>query len=137
MACKLFLMLLISFLFGSCKTEMCDLVTYNEALDCLSLDRSKFDSVLIVGSHTYPDEVAIYTRIDYDFSVQADPYSTYLFMKDGGIVSKSIGYCFDYRLSSQLRVQGGIQVVRSNDCYELFRTDQGAFILSSIENGSK
>jgi len=125
-----FAMLILLILTACCQEDICVQVFGDDVQnECMFGDMVSWDSVLLVSPHTYPDEVEKYTSIKYDFPLRADPYFTFIFMRDGEIYKRDCGACRNLNISSSFKVADGIMVIRRTDCIKQMRNDQGVLFL--------
>ena len=118
--------LLALFLTNCSKRDICDnLFKKDQKEECIVIPTSRqWGSILVIKSHTYPQDLYDITGIEYNFQVFSDPKTLILFIQNNKVIHKNFGTCPSCVFSDSLN-RNGIVIITNDDCLKIKLTDAG------------
>lgn len=135
----LILFQLVILLFTKCQTsDICSSI-FLEAIDksdseeCLELSSwysRSWDTLYIISSNMYPDEIEELTGVEYPYAMHHDPNKVLLFTENRRVVSRQCGRCLNLFFSNTARVKGIITISKEKSCVKSKKNPDGHLYLT-------
>ena len=115
----------------SCQSSTCkdpDIFDFRAADTCYQLSvGTKVDSVVVLPSHTTPENLVTSIGLSYQFDNFSDPYQLMIFVAEGAVINTRFLDCSYYLYDDALQTDG-IVVLDTDDCYSLINKDYYIFV---------
>ena len=122
-------------LLASCQSSNCESpgIFNSETIDtCYRLSvEIGVDSVVVISSHTTPENLKTSIGLSYDFDHFADPYLLMLFVSEGTVTRAKFLDC-SYYLYDDILQRDGIVVLDADGCYSLVDKDYYTFVTFAL-----